>query len=129
VDDFRRREPDIEVSLSLPEESDPPLSSEAMDSIYHVVTEALTNAGKHARASRIRVEWHLEARAVRVAVEDDGVGMPAGGYSLPDLLRGRHFGLAGMHQWAALAGGRLVIGLSEPHGTRVTLELIQADSP
>jgi signal transduction histidine kinase len=41
---------------------------------YFVVTEALTNALKHARADRIRVEFHVEGDQLHIDVADNGIG-------------------------------------------------------
>jgi signal transduction histidine kinase len=41
---------------------------------YFVVSEALTNAAKHAKATSVRVTARRAADSLRVVVEDDGVG-------------------------------------------------------
>lgn len=41
---------------------------------YFVVSEALTNAAKHAQATAVRVTVRRVAQTLRVVVEDDGVG-------------------------------------------------------
>ncbi|MFC0551631.1 CHASE3 domain-containing protein [Planotetraspora thailandica] len=41
---------------------------------YYVVSEALTNAAKHARASTVHVDLTVEDSALRLSVRDDGVG-------------------------------------------------------
>ena len=42
--------------------------------VYYVVSEALTNAIKHARATHIVVELGVEPAVVRLHISDDGVG-------------------------------------------------------
>jgi PAS domain S-box-containing protein len=42
--------------------------------VYFVVSEALTNAAKHARASVVRIELAAPDAAVVLAIDDDGVG-------------------------------------------------------
>jgi signal transduction histidine kinase len=41
---------------------------------YYVVSEALTNAAKHARASMVRVHVRAVDEAVDLAISDDGIG-------------------------------------------------------
>jgi signal transduction histidine kinase len=43
-------------------------------SAYYVVSEALSNAAKHACASTVHVELRFEDAVVRVSIRDDGVG-------------------------------------------------------
>jgi signal transduction histidine kinase len=45
---------------------------------YRIVQEALTNAGRHAPGSRVRVELAYRDDAVRITVRDDGAGHRAG---------------------------------------------------
>ncbi|MFB7668917.1 sensor histidine kinase [Kitasatospora sp. NPDC056138] len=80
---------------------------------YFVVREALTNAAKHAGATRIEVAIGQDADVVRVSVRDDGCGGadPAGP------------GLAGLARRIAALDGRLTVD-SPPGGpTRVVAEL------
>jgi signal transduction histidine kinase/uncharacterized protein YhfF len=42
--------------------------------LYYLVSEAATNAEKHARASRVRVEILQRGRSVKAVVYDDGMG-------------------------------------------------------
>ena len=55
---------------------------------YYVVAEMLTNAAKHANASRVDVAAHVVDGALRVSVRDDGVGGadPAAGSGLVGLV-------------------------------------------
>ena len=48
---------------------------------YYIVSEALTNAAKHARASVVYVDLAMENGIVRISIRDDGVGerIPATG--------------------------------------------------
>ncbi len=42
--------------------------------LYFVCSEALTNAAKHARATRVTIEVSGKPRQVAVVVTDDGIG-------------------------------------------------------
>jgi two-component system sensor histidine kinase UhpB len=90
--------------------------------VFRVAQEALTNACKHADASRIGVQARCEADLLVVEVQDDGVGFP-GDHGAPAL--DGHFGVAAMQHRLDLVGGRLDI-VSPSHGgtvVRATLPL------
>jgi signal transduction histidine kinase len=89
----------------------PVLDDEVETTIYRLVQEALTNVKKHASASTARVEVTLHGGHVDVTVTDDG-----GGFDPEASTAG--FGLAGMRERAALAGGSLQIA-SGPKGTTI----------
>src|SRR6185312_8838800 len=67
---------------------------------YYVVSEALTNAAKHAQASRITVQVEVVGDLLRVGIRDNGVG----GAHL-----GRGSGLVGLKDRADALGGRLTL--------------------
>ncbi|AYG04460.1 sensor histidine kinase [Gryllotalpicola protaetiae] len=77
---------------------------------YFVASEAVTNAVKHADASRIHVSVHGSGDWVRVRVVDDGRG---GAVMRPTA------GLAGLHDRVAALGGRLEIASEAGTGTAV----------
>ena len=81
---------------------------------YRIVQEALTNARRHAAASRAVVRLGYGADALRIEVTDDGHG-PTGG-------RPGH-GLIGMRERAALYGGTLTAGAGATGGFSVTAVL------
>ena len=75
---------------------------------YYVVSEALTNAAKHARATALRVDAGTENGAVRLSISDDGVGGadPTGGS-----------GLVGLKDRVEALGGELRISSTPGKGT------------
>lgn len=79
------------------------------DDVAAVVRELLMNAVRHSGAGRMRVSVAVDAVFVRIAVDDDGVGIP------PD---GRRSGLDNLRERAERRGGVLRID-SEPGSTRV----------
>lgn len=90
---------------------------------YRVVQEALTNAGRHARASCVRVRVGRlpgtlgRGDLLEVTVADDGVGPgPAPG---PGAGRG----LAGLRERVAALDGELSVTGGPGRGTRVTARL------
>ena len=80
------------------------------------VQEALTNAVRHAGATRIRIDVTEHDGWVDVAVGDDGRGFDPGNTDSDG------FGLTGMRERVELAGGELDIG-SGPSGTTVKARL------
>jgi signal transduction histidine kinase len=80
---------------------------------YYVVSEALTNAAKHAQASVVNVELDTQDGALQLAIRDDGLGgaNPKQGS-----------GLIGLSDRVEALGGRLEV--TSPAGSGTTL-LIQ----
>jgi signal transduction histidine kinase len=80
---------------------------------YYVAAEAITNAIKHAEATRIALDVDVVASQLHVRVSDDGSGRAA-------LRRGS--GLAGLADRVAAHGGRLTV---ESHlGSGTVIEAI-----
>ena len=82
---------------------------------YFLVSEAVTNAIKHADASRVQVQIDLADHRLRVVVRDDGQG-----FDVAPHPAGR--GLGTMQDRARALGGRLGIA-SGQEGTTVTAVL------
>ncbi|WP_329122088.1 sensor histidine kinase [Streptomyces sp. NBC_01465] len=88
-----------------------------------IATEALENAHRHARATRITVEIGIIATDLHLSVLDNGSGLPRG-TTLDDLRRAGHFGLVGMVERAAGIGARIRIGRGRSEGgTEVRVDL------
>ncbi|MGE0025844.1 MAG: sensor histidine kinase [Thermoleophilia bacterium] len=81
---------------------------------YFVACEALTNAVKHADASRVRVETAREDGVLRMTVSDDGVGGAAAAAGT---------GLPGMADRVAAHGGTLQVESPPGAGTRIEVVL------
>ncbi len=94
--------------------------------VYRIVQAALKNIEQHAQARRVRVALDFEPAAVRVVVEDDGVGFTVP-TSPDELAREGHFGLLGMRERAVLYGGWVSLSSQPGRGTR--LEIYLPSSP
>jgi signal transduction histidine kinase len=81
---------------------------------YYVVSEALTNAAKHAHASVVNVEVETVEGALRLRVRDDGVGGA-------DPVRGS--GLIGLKDRVEALGGTLAVQSPARAGTTLRVEL------
>jgi len=82
--------------------------------LYRIASEAVTNAAKHAKCKRIKVELTREFGVLLLCVTDDGCGLAAGSVSKDGL------GLAIMAYRAELIGGNLEVGNAFGSGCRVT---------
>ena len=83
--------------------------------VYRLVQESLNNAARHARADRVDVEVSERDEHVHVLVRDDGDGFDTDAPS-------SGFGLTGMRERVALAGGHLEI-TSSTDGTTISAAL------
>ena len=81
---------------------------------YYVVSEALTNAAKHAHASVVEIDIGVTEQTLRLQVRDDGAGGA-------DQSRGS--GLVGLSDRVAAVGGRIEI-TSPPGGGTILLVTI-----
>jgi PAS domain S-box-containing protein len=81
---------------------------------YYVVSEALTNAAKHARASNLQVTAQVHNGRLQLAIGDDGVGGA-------DPARGS--GLTGLVDRVSALGGTIAIRSQPGKGTWLRVEL------
>ena len=81
---------------------------------YYAVSEALTNAAKHAHASLVSVGLAGDDATVRIAIRDDGVGGA-------DPARGS--GLVGLRDRIEAVGGALTVTSPAGHGTTLVIEI------
>jgi signal transduction histidine kinase len=103
----------IEVDVVSDETLDPDVELE----LFRIAQEALSNALKHARASRIAITVDLSNG--RLSVADDGVGFD------PDdrLVRSKHLGLTSMEERAQEIGADLTIDTAIGEGTTIEVKL------
>jgi signal transduction histidine kinase len=84
---------------------------------YRIASEALTNALRHADAQAIDISFDVHGSRLRVAVRDDGRG-------LPEELRPEANGLMAMENRAATIGAQLTVAAPEgAPGTLITLDI------
>jgi two-component system, NarL family, sensor histidine kinase DevS len=114
----------IESDLDLPARATDHenIDGEMQTTIYRLLQEALTNITKHARANTVRVALKQSEGELSIEVQDDGQGLNASAQS-------SGFGLVGMHERVALAGGTLSIS-SDSGGTLLAARLpLRAEAP
>jgi signal transduction histidine kinase len=82
--------------------------------LFRIFQEALNNVVAHAHATRVEIQLKQIQDSLQLEITDDGQG-----FTLPqdwlDLVRGGHFGLAGMQERAEALGSQAEI-ISHPGG-------------
>jgi signal transduction histidine kinase len=106
-----RRSP---IPVILDVRADGRLPEQVEVAVYYVVSEALTNAAKYSRASKVDVDVAVHDRVLRVTVGDDGIGGA-------DPARGS--GLLGLKDRAASIGGTISLDSRPGGGTSLIAEL------
>jgi signal transduction histidine kinase len=94
------------------------LSADQQTALFRIFQEALTNIGRHAHASAVRVRLSSARGAFELRISDNGRGItPA------ERTHAASIGLLGMQERAAQAGGALHIEGSRGRGTVVTVRV------
>ena len=114
-DASRRMGVDIKVRLG---EGDPPLGDRAAIALYRMVQEALTNVARHAQATEAQIETREHEGALRLTVQDNGIGFPASA-----TQKEGSFGLMGIRERAYMLGGRMEVDNPPAGGGRLTVWL------
>jgi two-component system, NarL family, sensor histidine kinase UhpB len=121
VYEAERRHPNLRLSFSSRTQIQG--YNERIDlTVYRAAQEALTNAARHAKASRIVIELQEEADKsagngflITLRVSDDGTGIS------PQADEG--FGLSAMRERVLASGGSLSVEGHMPHGTTVEIKI------
>ena len=106
---------EVVVEADLPAEPEP----SARLVVYRVLAEALANARRHARASRVTVRLSSSDSRLRAIVTDDGTGFATD----PDEVVPGHLGLRSMAQRAELLGGWCQVTSVPGEGTSVVVDV------
>jgi signal transduction histidine kinase len=102
------------IACVLDADQDMELAEPYATAVFRIVQEALVNAAKHARASRVSVALQLKDQAVSLEVSDDGIG-----FDTAAPRKAGSLGLAGLRERARLALGTVHIESRLGQGTRV----------
>lgn len=109
----------METELEI-EGVEPSLPVEVRTRLFSIAHNSLANAFRHSSASQIRVQLQFGDRTARLAISDDGIG-------LPDDYESRGQGFRNMRRDAELIGGQLQVDSPES-GTGTTVAcVIEAD--
>ncbi len=82
--------------------------------VLRVVQEALHNAAKHSRGTRVKVNVTGDAHGLTVAIEDDGVG-----FDVVEAAMAEGIGLISMRERVSFVGGTFNVLSSPGRGTRI----------
>ncbi len=96
----------------------PPCGHHVGIHLYRIAQEAVVNAAKHSRASRITLVLSLNTSKIGLSITDDGTGIQ------PASVNPEGMGLRIMEYRARLIGATFSVGsVSGKHGTRVVCEI------
>jgi signal transduction histidine kinase len=101
---------------------EPTMSWESKQALYRIAQEALHNAGRHARATRVRIVLDQDEAQIRLEVWDNGVGFDT------ESEHPGHFGLNTMRERATELGGSLEIESGPQDGTKIRV-IVPAGRP
>ena len=88
--------------------------------LFRIAQEALNNAIKHSKASRIEIELALRNGRLKLIVSDNGIGFDP----TDPQIRTRRLGITSMEERTEQLGGELRIESTAGRGTSVELELL-----
>lgn len=92
---------------------------EARHELLRILREALGNVFRHSHAGRVTVTLRTQNGEVLLVVADDGVGFTPP-VDLQSLAATGHYGLIGIEERAARAGGRLMLRSAPGAGTELS---------
>ena len=104
----------MQVDFMADPATDEALSAEARLALFHLVQEALSNAAKHSRASRVNVRLEERNDWVTLTITDNGRGFDA-----EQVERRTGHGLMNMRDRAASLGGQLTLHRPAEGGAEV----------
>ncbi len=93
--------------------------------LYRILQETLTNIGKHAKATHVRVGLKKTREKIKLAITDNGVGFDA--YALNSLSAANSLGIHGMRERVSLLAGTFNIQSARGAGTTVAVEIPLAE--
>jgi signal transduction histidine kinase/ligand-binding sensor domain-containing protein len=102
------------------------VSPDAERELLRIGQEAISNAIRHGRPTRIRVDLRHDSGRVRLRVWDNGCGFDVQS-ALSDIAG--HYGVVGMRERAARLGGGLVLTSTPQRGTLVDVHVPATATP
>jgi signal transduction histidine kinase len=97
-----------------------PLPDEVLGNLLRIGQEAVANAAKHAKASRITIRLRYDLDEVSLEIADNGRGFDPGTAGSP---QDGHFGIQGMKERATRVQARLELDSVAGAGTTVTVRV------
>ena len=114
----------IAASLNLDGLDSCNLNPEVQIRLYRILQEALINVARHAEAKAVSITFERSARALTVAVTDNGRGFDIKGVTASSS----RLGIQGMRERVTMLGGTISF-TSNGAGTRILIEIPLAGQP
>ena len=113
---------DIESRFNIQGAHEDRLPPDTETALFRIFQEAITNVIRHADANSVDVLMQVSDEAVRLTIEDDGIGFEP--HEREDRLKTYEgLGLFGMQERARLMGGQLKIQAALGEGTKVMVQI------
>src|SRR6185369_4680356 len=103
-----------------------PLAPVVEDNFLRICEEAVRNAVKHARGTKVEVHLDYSSDEVRLRIRDDGCGFDPHG---PEASKAGHFGLVGIRERAKSISGNLSLKSHPGQGTEIFVSVSLGASP
>ncbi len=94
------------------------LNADQATALFRIFQEAVTNVGKHAKASKVAVRLMNAQRSLKLEIIDNGCGIEA-----TDRLKPKSFGIRGMKERVSALGGELAVHRAVTGGTVVAIRI------
>ena len=109
------------LTVSVGEMSDDRLPTTVETTLYRIVQEALTNVGRHAKATSAEIDLIRSPHKVACSVRDDGIGFDATRVAARPGPRG--LGLVEIQERVVALGGSVRMDTDVHRGTALTVEI------
>jgi len=109
----------VNISVDLKVSEEKMLSTARTDHVRAIVNDALANVVRHARARNVKIQVSDLGERLKIAIMDDGVGLP------PNVQAG--YGLRNMRDRSRLLNGEINFSASSNKGTTIILEIPWVD--
>ena len=94
------------------------INSQQGIALFRILQEALSNVGKHAKATQVNVNLFIKDDKLILDITDNGIG-----FSEKQKVDKNSYGLIGMKERAFLLGGELFISSQPGNGTNIRVEM------
>ena len=114
---------DVEISFKNPTEFSGRLGKKREANLYRIAQEAINNALKYAKASKIEISVTHDEEAFNLVITDDGIGFTEAEVSQPNIKMKSGHGLYNMKERANLMNAEFDILSSTDEGTEISVRL------
>lgn len=118
IANWQKQNPTVQFNLNLSGDLNA-LGETININIYRMVQESVTNALRHAQATKLDVSLSRdEAQALTLTIKDNGVGM-----AICNIDQTQHFGLLGMRERAQALHGSFHVDSNLGEGTEISISI------